>query len=305
MLCTEKIQNKTESIDNFILLTRDTTFKYFLKHEELKKYFQQIIYKKTKYNLSDYTLIDNEENSGNKRKDYKMDLVFQKDNHVIILEMESEKSESSRIKDYQYLYRKAGKRFDRGENYTPTYTTLIIFNNFRHESIHNLEMSHFTFKDEHSNSVIQDIESFEIYLPTFDRKCYDKYEEVDKRLVLFNCTSFEEMRGLNTSPIDLKIIEELERLSMDMDFRDDYDYENVQRKLRNSAKIEGYQEGFNLGMEAGMKTGIENGMETGIETGMRDSKIQIAKNMITEGMNSITISRITGLTIQEIENLKN
>ena len=70
MLCTEKIQNKTESIDNFILLTRDTTFKYFLKHEELKKYFQQIIYKKTKYNLSDYTLIDNEENSGNKRKDY-------------------------------------------------------------------------------------------------------------------------------------------------------------------------------------------------------------------------------------------
>lgn len=230
MLCTEKIQNKTESIDNFILLTRDTTFKYFLKHEELKKYFQQIIYKKTKYNLSDYTLIDNEENSGNKRKDYKMDLVFQKGNHVIILEMESEKSESSRIKDYQYLYRKAGKRFDRGENYTPTYTTLIIFNNFRHESIHNLEMSHFTFKDEHSNSVIQDIESFEIYLPTFDRKCYDKYEEVDKRLVLFNCTSFEEMRGLNTSPIDLKIIEELERLSMDMDFRDDYDYENVQRK---------------------------------------------------------------------------
>lgn len=46
-------------------------------------------------------------------------------------------------------------------------------------------------------------------------------------------------------------------------------------------------------------------MATGIETGMRDSKIQIAKNMITEGMNSITISRITGLTIQEIENLKN
>ena len=304
MLCTEKIQNKTESIDNFILLTRDTTFKYFLKHEELKKYFQQIIYKKTKYNLSDYTLIDNEENSGNKRKDYKMDLVFQKDNHVIILEMESEKSESSRIKDYQYLYRKAGKRFDRGENYTPTYTTLIIFNNFRHESIHNLEMSHFTFKDEHSNSVIQDIESFEIYLPTFDRKCYDKYEEVDKRLVLFNCTSFEEMRGLNTSPIDLKIIEELERLSMDMDFRDDYDYENVQRKLRNSAKIEGYQEGFNLGMEAGMKTGIENGMETGIETGMRDSKIQIAKNMLVKKININTISECTGLAIQEIENLK-
>lgn len=305
MLCTEKEKNKIESTDNFILLTRDTTFKYFLKHEKLNKCFQQIIYRKTKYDLSDYTLIDNEDNSGNSRKDYRMDLVFQKDNHVIILEMESEKSESSRIKDYQYLYRKAGKRFDSGDNYTSSYTTLIIFNNFRHESIHNLEMSHFTFKDEHSNSIIQDIESFEIYLPTFDKKCYDKYDEVDKRLVLFNCTSFEEMRSLNTSPIDLKIIEELERLSMDMDFKDEYDYENVQRKLRNSAKKEGYQEGFNLGMEAGMEAGIENGMATGIETGARESKIEMAKNMIHEDMNFTTISRITGLPLTEIEKLKN
>lgn len=299
MLCTERMQDKMESSENFILLTRDTTFKYFLKHEELKKYFQQIIYKKTKYDLSNYTLIDNEENSGNKRKDYRMDLVFQKDNHIIILEMESEKSESSRIKDYQYLYRKAGKRFDSGNNYIPTYTTLIIFNNFRHESIQNLEMSHFTFKDEHSNSIIQDIESFEIYLPTFDRKCYHKYDDVDKRLVLFNCNSFEEMRSLNTNPIDLKIIEELERLSMDTDFRDEYDYENVQRKLRNSAKKEGYQEGFDLGMEHGM----EVGMEAGMEAGLLESKIKIAKNMIVREIDIKTISECTDLTLQEIESL--
>lgn len=217
-----------------------------------------------------------------------MDAVFQKDNHVIIIEMESEKSESSMIKDYQYLYRKAGKRFDTGENYTSKHTTLIIFNNFRHEAINNLEMSHYTFKDEHSDSIISDIESFEIYLPTFEKKCYHKYDDVDKRLVLFNCKSFLEMRSLNTNSIDLKIIEELERLSMDEDFRDEYDYENVQRKLRNSAKIEGYQEGFDLGKEEGLK----------------ERNIEIAQSMLTKGITEEIISDCTGLSLEEVNNLK-
>ena len=45
-------------------------------------------------------------------------------------------------------------------------------------------------------------------------------------------------------------------------------------------------------------------MATGIETGMRDSKIQIAKNMLVKKININTISECTGLAIQEIENLK-
>ncbi|MCM1444755.1 MAG: hypothetical protein NC096_05615 [Candidatus Amulumruptor caecigallinarius] len=63
-------------------------------------------------------------------------------------------------------------------------------------------------------------------------------------------------------------------------FVDEYDYENVQRKLRNSAKIEGYEEG--------KKQGIT----------------EIAKNMLREGSKIEFVSKVTKLSIEELNELK-
>ena len=51
--------------------------------------------------------------------------------------------------------------------------------------------------------------------------------------------------------------------------------------------------------EKGIKTGIETGKKMGIET----EKIEIAKNLLKENVDINTISKCTGLSLEEIQNL--
>ncbi|MEI0491487.1 ATPase, partial [Brachyspira intermedia] len=53
----------------------------------------------------------------------------------------------------------------------------------------------------------------------------------------------------------------------------------------------------------GKKEGIEIGIQQGIEKGYKESQINIAKEMKKENMNIDVISRITGLSIEEIKDL--
>ena len=64
---------------------------------------------------------------------------------------------------------------------------------------------------------------------------------------------------------------------MNNEFRDEYDYENVQRKLMNSMKNEGYE----------------------------DRAIEIAKAMLRENIDINIIIKCTGLTKKQIEEIKN
>ena len=52
------------------------------------------------------------------------------------------------------------------------------------------------------------------------------------------------------------------------------------------------------------KTMLKGSREEGIEIGKKENKIEIAKNMLEEGMDIKTISRLTKLAIEEIEKIK-
>ena len=67
---------------------------------------------------------------------------------------------------------------------------------------------------------------------------------------------------------------------MNNKFVDEYDYEFVQKKLMNSIKDEGY------------------------EKGKSDEKLEIAKKMLEKKSDIDFISECTGLSIEEINNLK-
>jgi len=68
--------------------------------------------------------------------------------------------------------------------------------------------------------------------------------------------------------------------------------EKLQNTLINGARREGIIEG------------IEQGTKQGLEQGSRQEKIEIAKNMLNENMDIEIISKVTGLTKEEIETLK-
>lgn len=66
-------------MENFISLISDTTIKYLFKNKDSRNWLEGIILNKTGINLKDYHLTSEEDNTGSKVKDYRMDLVFIKE----------------------------------------------------------------------------------------------------------------------------------------------------------------------------------------------------------------------------------
>lgn len=283
-----EIKRKGETELRFISLKADTTFKYLYKNERTRKWFDRIIKEKFGINLREFELVDNELNTGNKVKDYRLDLNLQKGNTIVILEMNQDYYQFLEAKSYQYLYRVAGKRFYVGEDYESTQTKLILFNDFRNPKMKELKTGNYMFMDPETNLIIEDIESFEIYLPNFKNSCYDN-NEVDVSLSLFSASSYDSMRELTNNPKDLIIIEELERLAMDEKFLFEYDHEIDRKKTENSIRKESY----------------ENGLQDGLEQGEKNKQVEIVKAMIEDGVSIDKVSSYVDLSVDEINKIIN
>ncbi|MCM1371286.1 MAG: hypothetical protein NC181_05320 [Clostridium sp.] len=277
-----------EKID--IQMVSDTTFKYLYKNERTKYWLQEIVKEKTGIDLTNYILVDNEDNTGSRIKDYRFDLLFNngENNEFVIIELNREYSRSVEIKGRQYLYRKASHGFDTGENYdNPPNVKLIMLNNYYNKNNKAIMNINYKLYNKYYELEYDDIKIHEIYLKPYHEMCYDKCNKIDKRLWLLGSKNLKEI--IDKKDNDNKIIvEELERLSMDSKFIDEYDYENVQRKLCNSARNEGRTEG----------------LTEGIEQGSFNKAIEIAKNMLKENFDKNVISKITGLSINELNELK-
>ena len=276
---------------NFISLLSDTTFKYLFKNNDTRVFLESIILSKTGVDLRDFNLTSEEDNTGNKIKDYRMDLVLTKGNEIVIIEMNRNYKRTQDIKNRQYLYRKAGNMFDKGDKYNKDINVkLIMFNNYYNRQDKDIKTVKYSLCDPENNLKIEDIEIYEIYLPIYKKMCYDSSNIIDKRLSMFTSNSYEDMKKTEDE-VSLRVVKELENLSMNEIFRDEYDYENVQRKLINSVKDEGYEEG------------LQNGLQKGYENGTKENSIQIAKKMLEAGEEIDKIILYTDLTQKEIDNL--
>ena len=87
-------------------------------------------------------------------------------------------------------------------------------------------------------------------------------------------------------------MDELERLGLDDKFGLVYDNEVMQKKMINTARSWGYDDGK------------EEGKAEGLEEGAKKEKIEIAKNLLKDGISIEVVSKNTGLSIEELEELK-
>lgn len=86
-----------------------------------------------------------------------------------------------------------------------------------------------------------------------------------------------------------KIVEGIDRLLY-------YDADELHRLDREDAIKEGREEG--------REEGRQEGRQEGIEQGTSQAKHQIAKNLLAEGLDINVISKTTGLSLEELSNLK-
>ena len=66
----------------------------------------------------------------------------------------------------------------------------------------------------------------------------------------------------------------------------------------------GKKKGEEIGMEKGIKAGKKKGEEIGIEKGKKEEKVEIARNLLLQGVDAKIIEKSTGLSRQSIEQIK-
>lgn len=273
----------------FYSLLSDTTFKYLMKNKITRPYLERIIKIVCNIDLEGYELIDNELNSGNRFKNYRLDILLRKDNHLVNIEMNKTGSSTILRKNHTYLYRLAGNLYHEGEKYTEIrYVTQINFNNTKCKENEDISISMFEFRDRENNLLIEGIKDYEIYLEKYKDICYNEATEEEKLLSLFTKESYEEMEKIVKGDYEgERLLQEVMKLNQDKYFGGLYNIEEEQDKINLSMREEGI---------------IEGKLEGRLE-GQREKSLSIAKAMLKDNIDMKTISKYTNLSIKEIKEL--
>ena len=106
-----------------------------------------------------------------------------------------------------------------------------------------------------------------------------------------------------------KLVSRAKELSSDGEYIRLFDEEeNYKELIRNTelseAHEDGVKQGIEQGIEQGIKQGIKQGIEQGIVRGSKEKALEMARKCLDKEMNIETIFELTGLSIEEIENLK-
>ena len=229
--------------------------------------------------IKDFKLYDAELNSGNEKRDYRLDILLVSDlvDLVISIEMNQFPSEETKYKDRLYVYSLLAKSLNSGEDIKKKKVIQINFNKEKHPYV---SKGSFYLMDKETNREIKDFEIYEVYLENYKGIRYNGDNKEEAYLSLFTATSYEELREIAGDDKEaLKIVDELERLGLDDKFGLAYDNEMMQKKMINTARNWGYDDGA------------------------KAKEIEIAKNLLKDGIPIEVVSRNTGLSIEELNNL--
>ena len=141
--------------------------------------------------------------------------------------------------------------------------------------------------------------SIQIYVPNLRKKCYtdnvDDLTELERFILILVERSIELSKKLGKgNKIMEKYINDAAMASGDEIFLEAYDKEWA---LKDLGRRDGYKEGLD--------EGISLGIEQGIEKGIQKNKIEIIKNMLDKNLDINLITKITGLSIEKIDKIKN
>ena len=240
----------------FISLLSDTTFKHFFKIEDYKEFFNAIIRPYTNMDISEFRLYDPEFNSGNKKRDYRLDIVLESDkvDLIILIEMNQFPSEEIKYRNRLYLYAALAKSLNSGENVKKK---KIIQINLNKEKNPYISKGSYSVMDINTHKEIKDFKIHEVYLENYKGIRYNGGNKEEAYLSLFTAESYEELREIAGDDKEaLKIVDELERLGLDDKFGLAYDNEIMQKKMINPARNWGYDDGKAEGKAEGLEEGF-------------------------------------------------
>jgi len=166
---------------------------------------------------------------------------------------------------------------------------------------------------------IYDIELIFVELPKFKKQLSELENIIDKWLFFLN-----NARGMKDIPTEMDNIPEMKKAfyianqaNLTLEELDDQEKSEffiqdqrgaitgaVSKALKQGLQ-EGLQEGLREGTQQGLREGTQQGLREGTQQGMQQQKIEIAKKMLGLMMDNRTICEVTGLSLVELESVKN
>ena len=107
---------------------------------------------------------------------------------------------------------------------------------------------------------------------------------------------FEEAEIAKFSPLEMREYEASKKAYRDI--------KNSVDTAKREGIAEGIEKGMKQGMEKSMKQGIEKGMKQGMEKGLEQRSLEIARKMLAKGMDAASVMEITGLSVEQMQQLK-
>jgi len=275
----------------FYPLSNDRVFKTMMRRKCFQDWFKEIILEKLGIDLSKFELLPGELTEGEENKQYILDALLKDvENNYVIIEMQNVPSE---LKNLRYLYRVAGNVVNKGNIDENVLSNVILIQldgyiNSKYKNI-NKEILHFTFNEETLDIEKFGIEMYEIILPKFNKPCYN---EIDKRLAMFNCKSMEKIKKCATSKESKEVVKELEMLCMDEKFRFAMEKDEYHALELQGAHMMGKDEGR------------EEGLAEGLEKGESNANRKAITSMISKNYKDEEILEIFKITQEELDEIK-
>ena len=169
--------------------------------------------------------------------------------------------------------------------------------NFDCEGYHEEPIMRYMFMEEKTKDILTDkIEIIRIDVPYFVEKCYNEdvknLDYKDRFIGLIGAEDIELAKTITAGDESMEeIMKKMEDFSVNEEILGAYDAEEHRKFVEESIMEQHREEGFEEGKEQGIKQGIDR------------EKTNIAKNMKKENLDIEIISKITGFSKEEIEEL--
>lgn len=229
-------------------------------------------------------------------------------NEIINIEIQL-KNEYNMIKRSLFYWSKLySEQLNEGEDYSVLKRTICInILNFKYLKTRKFH-SGYRLKEIYSNEELTDVAEIHfIEIPKLEEGTDEKDMLVAWIEFLKNPES-EKVRSLEMSIDEIREAkDELIRMSNDDTQRELYEMraKTLKDKISalNEAERKGIKKGRQEGIKEGLQKGIQEGLQKGIQEGEKSKAIEIAKSLINIGLDKETISKSTGLDLNEVEKL--
>lgn len=277
------------STDKFYSCKYDRAFKEVFLKERNKDLLKVLLESILKLKIKGIKLIPNELNEENllvRRKT--LDALIETDIGKIGIEVNSNNRPYVHLRNMAYICDLYASYTLSGEKYTDKVDIIQI--NLSYElGINHKKLSIYKIMDDEENLYVNNFKIYEINMDYYLKLWYDKNEKEIKEneyLVMLELDK-EELEAFSKKIKNEKVekyMSEIKKVNGKTVFKRFISYEQDKEFIKNSELSEAKDEG--------------------IKEGSYDKQIEIAKNLLNENMDIKTISKVTGLSIENINKLK-